>query len=170
MDNKELIKEAIELAKQSGNSKEIILKLVERVEELEPKPQSIVWEPKNGEKYWSINGVGQVNSDAWFGSNYAKEELKHHNIFRTRDQAVKAAQHQRRYNMVLQAVLELEPDQVVYSGGGDQIKYTVYFSHKSGAWDWEPHCVTESGYPVLTDKKNLQPLLDYLNAKEKENG
>ena len=69
--------------------------------------------------------------------------------------------------MVLKAVLNLEPDQVVDWKDKNQEKYSVKFDHDAGSWYHNTWFVLEQGYPVLTDKKNIQPLLNYLNAKEK---
>jgi uncharacterized coiled-coil DUF342 family protein len=177
MDNKQLIKEATELAEQSGQSKEIILKLVERVEELtaEKEPQSIVWEPKEGEEYFYVAGNGKVCRCAWRprADSIDRKRLKHHNVYKTRELAEKAAPYQARYNMVLQAVMNLEPNQKVDWNDKEQSKYQPYFDYQAGVWrSWGKHYTQplENGYRPLTDEKNVQPLLDYLNRKEQENG
>ena len=154
------------------NDKEIIQRLVERVAELQSEPKSIVWEPEKGEEYWYISGsvlVGVCNRDNC--SSYevgflTNERLKHHNVYKTQVQAEKAAKYQQRYNMVLQAVLNLEPDQVVDWKDKNQAKYGVAFDHRNGAWEYTNRLSIESGHPVLTNSLNVQPLLDYLNAKE----
>jgi len=159
------------------NDKEIIQRLVERVAELQSEPKSIVWEPEKGEEYWYISGsvlVGVCNRDNC--SSYevgflTNERLKHHNVYKTQVQAEKAAKYQQRYNMVLQAVLNLEPDQVVDWKDKNQAKYGVAFDHIAGVWFYWGRCVLDKSFrSVLTDKKNVQPLLDYLNAKEKGDG
>ena len=63
MKDKELIEKAMDLAKQldlarSTNYADTILELVKRIEELQPAPKSIVWEPKKGEKYWYVDFGG----------------------------------------------------------------------------------------------------------------
>jgi len=93
--------------------------------------------------------------------------LIHHNVYKTQGQAEKAAKYQQRYNMVLQAVLNLEPDQVVDWKYKNQAKYGVAFDHRNGAWEYTNRLSIESGHPVLTNSLNVQPLLDYLNSKEK---
>ena len=174
MGDEQLIKEALGLAKQSGQSKDIILKLVERVEELksepEPEPTSIVWEPKKGKKYYFVGSDGTVQVTDWRGDQFDMDLLKHHNTYKTRELAEKAAPHQSRYNMVLQAVLELEPDQVVDWLDKSQKKYQVKFDHRYGCWSRLTRDQVDYGYPPLTDEKNIKPFLAYLNAKEKENG
>ena len=155
------------------NDKEIIQRLVKRVEELQSEPKSIVWEPEKGEEYWYISGsvlVGVCNRDNC--SSYevgflTNERLKHHNVYKTQGQAEKAAKYQQRYNMVLQAVLNLEPDQVVDWKDMNQAKYGVVFNNKSGRWFYSDYYIVDNLHAPLTNKKNVQPLLDYLNAKEK---
>jgi len=181
MSDKELLKQADEfleitrptsLARVSGVS--LVYKMKARLEELtaDKEPKSIVWEPKINEEYFYIDSRGMVSRDAWWGFDYDHALLKNHNIYKTLELAKKAAQHQRRFNMVLQAVLNLEPDQKVDWGDEDQRKYQVYFCHAYKQWISPPYgaICTENGWPALTDKKNLQPLLDRLNAKEQENG
>ena len=148
------------------NDKEIIQRLVKRVEDLQPEPKSIVWEPKKGERYWYVDIDGRLNSHECRYDEEDEDLLKHHNVYKTQAQAEKAAKYQRQYNMVLQAVLNLEPDQVVDWSDVNQTKYTVYFNHDRCIWERDCWRIMENGYPVLTDKKNVQPLLDYLNAKE----
>ena len=183
MDDKELLKQADEfleitrptsLARVSGVS--LVYKMKARLEELtaDKEPQSIVWEPKEGEEYYAVNAAGSAYQGIWNGSNHNQALLRYHNIYKTRELAQKAAQHQRRFNMVLQAVLNLEPNQVVDWSDKRQNKYAPYFNQaarywQSGGCNFSSRTI-EFGYPVLTDKKNVQPLLDYLNAKEKENG
>jgi hypothetical protein len=181
MNDKELLEKADEFLDMAflGDGKEqcLMYKMKSRLEELttdkkepEPQPTSIVWEPKKGDKYYFVGSDGTVQVTDWRGDQLDKELLKHHNVYKTREQAEKAAQYQSRYNMVLQAVINLEPDQVVYWKDDQQVKYEIYFNYEEGLWD---KCWTfcgVHGYPVLTDEKNVQPLLDYLNSKEKENG
>jgi hypothetical protein len=152
-------------------------KMKSRLEELttdkkepEPQPTSIVWEPKKGDEYHFVGSDGTVQVTDWRGDQLDKELLKHHNVYKTHAQAVKAAPYQSRYNMALQAVLNLEPDQVVDWLDKSQKKYQVKFDHRYGCFSRLTCVQVDYGYPVLTDTKNVQPLLDYLNAKEKENG
>ena len=150
------------------NDKEIIQRLVKRVEELQPAPKSIVWEPKKGEKYWYVGRDGTGEFLYWSGDHIDMDFLERHNVYKTREQAEKAAKHQQRYNRVLQAVLNLEPEQVVDWKDKKQAKYGVAFDHIAGVWFYWGRCVLDKSFrSVLTDKKNVQPLLDYLNAKEK---
>ncbi len=170
MNDKQLIKEAMELAKQldlgrSEHYADAILRLVQRFEELTPEPTSIVWEPKEGEKYYFITKEGAVNYTHWRGHQFDKDLLKQHKIYKTRHQAEKAVKHQKRYNIVLQAVLNLEPDQKVDWSDQNQNKYAIYFDHKGGLFRKSTTWRHEQGYPVLTEEKNVQPLLDYLNLK-----
>lgn len=179
MSNKELIEKALELAGRldlgrSRHEADTILRLIRRVEELtaDKEPQSIVWEPKLGEKYYFLHSDGKVHGSEWH--HRLKTELHlnlliHHNVYKTREQAKKAAQYQKRYNMVLQAVLNLEPNQVVYWSDHDQAKHGVSFDHDECVWYKDGISYFECGYPVLTVEKNVQPLLDYLNAKEVSN-
>ena len=110
---------------------------------------------------------GRLNSHECRYDEEDEDLLKHHNVYKTQAQAEKAAKYQRRYNMVLQAVLNLEPEQVVDWKDKNQFKYLVAFDHRSGAWEYTDRLSIESGYPVLMNSLNVQPLLDYLNAKEK---
>jgi len=172
MDDRKLLKKARE--DYVLGSDYAIRDLFDRFEQMldDKEPQSIVWEPKAGEEYYAVNAAGSAYQGIWNGSNHNQALLRYHNIYKTHALAVKAAQHQRRYNMVLQAVLNLEPDQKVDWGDEDQRKYQVYFCHAYKQWISPPYgaICTENGWPALTDKKNLQPLLDRLNAKEQENG
>ena len=179
MDNdRELLEKADEFLNMAwGDGKEqcLMYKMKSRLEELttdkkepEPQPQSIVWEPKKGEKYYFVLADGGVVQDVWNDCLTDKSRLKHHNVYKTHAQAVKAAQYQSRYNMVLQSVLNLEPDQVVDWKNEHQLKYTVYFDHERGIWGSGSSWTIENGYPVLTDPKNVKPLLDYLNSKEQQ--
>ena len=138
--------------------------------EKEPEPKSIVWEPERGDSYYCVLADGEVWELNWNDCLTDKSRLKHHSIYKTRELAEKAAPHLTRFNMVLQAVLDLEPDQVVDWSDNNQTKFQVSFDHKAGCWYDLTWYSVEKGYPPLTDKKNVQPLLDYLNAKEKENG
>ena len=181
LEDKELIEKAMDLKKQldlarSTHYADTILRLVKHVEELQSETKSIAWEPKNGEEYWYISGsvlVGVCNRDNC--SSYevgflTSERLKRHNAYKTQVQAEQAAKYQQRYNIVLQAVLNLEPDQKVDWNDMDQVKYGVVFNNKSGRWLVVDCTFIGGGYPPLTDKKNVQPLLDYLNSKEKSDG
>ena len=138
--------------------------------EKEPEPKSIVWEPERGDSYYCVLADGEVWELNWNDCLTDKSRLKHHSIYKTRELAEKAAPHLTRFNMVLQAVHNLEPDQVVDWRNGDQSKFQVYFNHKDGLWRHVTTWVCEEGYPPLTDEKNMQPLLNYLNSKEKGNG
>ena len=140
--------------------------LGEQIQRLKAKPTG-VWEPKKGEKYWYVGCDGVVQYVNFFYTGWDKRRLDYHNFYKTQGQAEKAAKHQRRYNMVSQAVLNLEPEQVVYWSDKNQAKYGVEFNHRTGVWFRLTWLIVEHGYPVLTDEKNVQPLLDYLNAKEK---
>ena len=172
MKDKELIEKAMELAKQldlarSRRHADTILRLVKRVEKLQPEPKSIVWEPEVGEEYWYVDIDGTLDDTEWRDNDNESEVLLiHHNIYKTSEQAEKAAKYQQRYNMVLQAVLNFEPDQVVDWKDKNQARYGVAFDHIAGVWFYWGRCVLESLSPVLTDEKNVQPLLDYLNAQE----
>jgi hypothetical protein len=179
MNDKELLKQADEFLSIAGLqdyvSTKLVIKMKTRLEELtaDKEPQSIVWEPKLGEKYYFLHSDGKVHGSHWH--HRIKTELhlnllKHHNVYKTRELAEKAAQYQKRYNMVAQAVLNLEPTQVVYWSDKDQAKHGVGFNHQFGYWEKAWTFCFDQGYPVLIDEKNVQPLLDYLNAKEKENG
>ena len=151
-----------------------IRNLFDRFEQMldgkEPEPKSIVWEPKVDETYYYNTPSDYVGSVRWTGNDNDLYRLKNHNVYQTRKLAEKAAPHQTRHNMVLQAVMNLEPDQVVDWSDNNQTKFQVSFDHKAGCWYDLTWYSVEKGYPPLTDKKNVQPLLDYLNAKEKENG
>ena len=167
MEDKELMAVALEFAKLLPcHHAKTICRLVKRIEELQPAPKSIVWEPKKGEKYWYVDVDGTF---AAFKSEHEDDRnlLIHHNVYKTQGQAEKAAKYQQRYNMVLQAVLNLEPDQVVDWKYKNQAKYGVAFDHRNGAWEYTNRLSIESGHPVLTNSLNVQPLLDYLNSKEK---
>ena len=137
--------------------------------EKEPEPKSIVWEPERGDSYYCVLADGEVWELNWNDCLTDKSRLKHHSIYKTRELAEKAAPHLTRFNMVLQAVLDLEPDQVVDWNNKDQSKFQVYFDFDAGRWKQGWTCF-EQGYPVLTDEKNMQHLLNYLNSKEKGNG
>ena len=178
MDDRELLKQAdefLEITRPTSlalaSEVSLVYKMKERLEELtaDKEPQSIVWEPKVSEEYHCVSTHRVVWLD-YYDGHTDKLRLDYHNVYKTRELAEKAAAYQSRYNMVLQAVLNLEPDQVVDWSDVDQLKYTVYFDHELGIWDSTYGHVHDNGYPPLTDEKNIQPLLDYLNAKEKENG
>ena len=151
-----------------------IRNLFDRFEQMldgkEPEPKSIVWEPKVDETYYYNTPSDYVGSVRWTGNDNDLYRLKNHNVYKTRELAEKVAPHQTRHNMVAQAVLNLEPDQVVDWSDVSQMKYTVTFNYERGVWGYNCLWTTDQGYPPLTDKNNLQPLLDYLNAKERENG
>jgi hypothetical protein len=147
---------------------EIKARLEKMSDELQPEPKSIIWEPKKGEKYYFLNSNGVVLRGVWDDCLTDKSRLIHHNVYKTRELAEKAVPYQSRYNMVLQAVLNLEPNQVVYWSDVNQNKYQVYFNHQFGYWDKAWTFCFDQGYPVLIDAKNVQPLLDYLNAKEQQ--
>ena len=168
MEDKELMAVALEFAKLLPcHHAKTICRLVERVEELQPAPKSIVWEPKKAEEYWYVDIDGTLDDTEWRDGEEDWNLLIHHNAYKTQGQAEKAAKYQRRYNMVLQAVLNLEPDQVVDWKDKNQAKYGVAFDHIAGVWFYWGRCVLDKSFrSVLTDKKNVQPLLDYLNAKE----
>lgn len=165
-DDRELLKRARE--DYVLGSDYAIRDLFDRFEQMlnDKEPQSIVWEPKEGETYYSVSAAGCVIKHVWRGSHYDQALLKRHNIYKTPELAEKAAPYQTRDNMVLQAVLNLEPDQNIYWKDKDQMKYEVSFNHKTGAWERSTRFTVEYGYPPLTDEKNVQPLLDYLNSKE----
>ena len=174
MKDKELIEKAMELAKQldlarSRRHADTILRLVKRVEKLQPEPKSIVWEPEVGEEYWYVDIDGTLDiTECRDNDNESEVLLIHHNVYKTREQAEKAAKYQRRYNMVLQAVLNLEPDQKVDWKDMDQVKHVVEFDPNEGVYYHSVgSSLVDNLYPVLTDEKNVQPLLDYLNFKEK---
>ena len=173
MEDKELIEKAMDMAKQldlarSTNYADTILALVWRVEELQPpEPKSSVWEPKKAEEYWYVDIDGTLDDTEWRDGEEDWNLLIHHNAYKTQGQAEKAAKYQRRYNMVLQAVLNLEPDQVVDWKDMNQAKYGVVFNNKSGRWFYSDYYIVDNLHAPLTNKKNVQPLLDYLNAKEK---
>ena len=174
MEDKELIEKALGFEKRlesynstGGSDKEIIQRLVKRVEELQPEPKSIAWEPEKGDKYYVVVCDGNVQDVVWVDTGWDKRRLDYHNVYKTREQAEQAARYQQRYNMVLQAVLNLEPEQNIYWNDKNQAKYGVAFDHIAGVWFYWGRCVLESLSPVLTDEKNVQPLLDYLNAQEK---
>jgi len=173
MEDKELIEKAMDMAKQldlarSTNYADTILALVWRVEELQPpEPKSSVWEPKKAEEYWYVDIDGTLDDTEWRDGEEDWNLLIHHNVYKTQVQAEKAAKYQRRYNMVLQAVLNLEPDQVVDWKDMNQAKYVVEFNNKKRRWFYSDRYIVDNLHAPLTNKENVQPLLDYLNAKEK---
>ena len=146
----------------------LIYKMKARLEELadDKEPKSMVWEPKKGGVYYFVGRDGKVRGRYWVDELLDKDLLRSHNVYKTSDQAKKAAKYQERYNMVLQAVLNLEPDQVVDWSDEDQAKYMPHFNHTRGVWSITAYRWIEDGYPVLTDKKNVQPLLHFLNTTE----
>jgi hypothetical protein len=144
---------------------EIKARLEQMSDELQPELTSIVWNPKKGERYYCVHGDGEVYRSIWDDSQTDKARLIHHNVYKTRELAQKAAPYQRRYNRVLQAVLNLEPNQVVDWSDKDQAKHGVGFDHSEGVWYSSTWFSVEHLYPPLTDENNVQPLLDYLNAK-----
>jgi hypothetical protein len=168
MDDRKLLEKAREIP-----SFEALKNLFDRFEQMldqkEPQPKSIVWEPNVGEEYHCVSTQGLVWLDYYHGHT-DKLRLDHHNIYKTRELAEKATEHQKRFNMVAQAVHNLEPDQVVDWKDKHQPKHRVYFDHDKGLWERCTVRFKDGGFPPLTDEKNIQPLLDYLNAKEKENG
>jgi hypothetical protein len=146
---------------------EIKARLLEKMlDESQPELTSIVWEPETGDRYYFLHSDGVVLRGVWDDCPTDKARLKHHNVYKTREQAEKAAQYQKRYNMVLQAVLNLEPTQVVDWSDKDQAKHGVGFDRKEGVWWSSAWFSVEHLYPPLTDENNVQPLLDYLNATE----
>tara|TARA_R100000541_G_scaffold46737_2_gene53883 strand:- start:505 stop:1014 length:510 start_codon:yes stop_codon:yes gene_type:complete len=165
-DDRELLKRARE--DYAYGSDYATRDLFDRFEQMldDKEPKSIVWEPKKDDEYFYVTTTEYLNSNIWVGSDYELALLKHHNIFRTRQLAEKAAKHQERYNMVLQAVLNLEPDQVVDWSDMDEAKYMPHFSYIHGLWKADLCSTIDFGYPVLTDERNVQPLLDRLNAEE----
>ena len=175
MKDKELIEKAMDLAKQldlarSTHYADTILRLVQRIEELTadfPAPKSIVWEPEMGEKYWYVDVDGTLDLTNRRDDCEAEVLLEHHNVYKTQGQAEKAAEYQRRYNMALQAVLNLEPEQVVDWKDMNQVKHVIDFDHNEGVYYTSVRCLVDNLYPVLTDEENVQPLLDYLNASVK---
>lgn len=179
MNDKELLQEAgefLEITRPTSlalaSEISLVHKMKTRLEELtaEKEPTSIVWEPKKGEKYHFVNSDGTVHFRYWMSHSFDCNALDHHNIYKTYELAEKAAEYQTRYNMVLQAVLNLEPNQNIYWNDEDQIKYQVWFDHEDGLWRSGERHFGDCGYPPLTDENNVQPLLDDLNRKEKENG
>ena len=173
MKDKELMAEAMEFAKLLPcHPAKTICRLVERVEELTadfPAPKSTVWEPKKGHEYFYVDfdGTGQACRCFWDDYSIDLNRLKHHNVYKTQGQAEKAAKYQRRYNMVLQAVLNLEPEQKVDWKDKNQAKYLVAFDHIEGVWFYSKRCIVDDLHAPLTNYENVQPLLDYLNSKEK---
>ena len=146
---------------------EIKARLLEKMlDESQPELTSIVWEPEIEDRYYCVLADGEVWEGNWYDCPTDKARLKHHNVYKTRELAEKAAQYQKRYNMVAQAVLNLEPNQVVDWSGHDQAKYGVGFDHNEGVWYRSTWFSVEHLYPPLTDEKNVQPLLDYLNTTE----
>ena len=145
---------------------EIKARLLEKMlDESQPEPKSIVWEPEIGDRYYCVVDDGEVWEGNWYDCPTDKARLIHHNIFRTRKQAEKAVPHLSRYSRVLQAVLNLEPNQVVDWSDKDQAKHGVGFDHSEGVWYSSTWFSVEHLYPPLTDEKNVQQWLDYLNAK-----
>jgi len=63
--------------------------------------------------------------------------------------------------------LNLEPDQVVDWKDMNQAKYVVEFNNKKRRWFYSDRYIVDNLHAPLTNKENVQPLLDYLNAKEK---
>ena len=184
MQDEELLKQAdefLEITRPTSlalaSEVSLVYKMKARLEELtaDKEPASIVCEPERGDRYYFVLADGGIRWCDWSDGLTDKLRRDHHNIYKTRELAEKAAQHQKRFNMVLQAVLSLEPNQVVHWKDGIQTKYTPYFDHLSGPWstvhgDGTAARMMEKGYPPLTDVKSIKPLLDLLNAKEKENG
>lgn len=177
MNDKELLKQAdefLEITRPTSlalaSEVSLVHKMKARLEELtaENEPESIAWKPKKGEEYHYVAGNGQVCRSTWDNDLIDNNRLKHHNIYKTRKLAEKDAPYQSRFNMVLQAVMKLEPDQNIY--WKDKIKYQVWFDRDVGLWRSRKMLCCDHGYPPLTDEKNVQPLLDYLNREEKENG
>ena len=169
MDDRKLLKRAREdyVLGSDYTIRDLFDRFEQMLDEKEPKPKSIVWEPEVGEEYFYIDERGIVFTDTWVGIEHDLELLKNHNVYKTRELAKKAVPYLSRYNMVAQAVMHLEPDQVVDWSDVSQLKYTVYFDHRRGIWCSDSSWRIAQGYPPLTDEKNIQPLLDDLNAKEK---
>jgi len=91
--------------------------------------------PKEGDKYWFVDSMGSVIGHIW--DPYLKIHSKQtafHNVYRTREQAMKAAKMMRRANAIIRACLEVDPDYEPDWASVDA-KYTVRFMHHAGIWE-----------------------------------
>tara|TARA_R110001632_G_scaffold209654_2_gene334446 strand:- start:615 stop:1340 length:726 start_codon:yes stop_codon:yes gene_type:complete len=168
--DKKLIAEAMESANQSGNHKEVIQRLVERVEELQPEPKSTVWEPKKGEDYWVVGRAALVTrfTRGLLGDSscYLLSLIAHHNVYKTEELARKASVLQRTSNLIIQACLNFDPDFEPDWSDLNQVKYCFGYNHFHARWDADyTYCFDSFGAYVSTKEKADQ-VLEYLNSQE----
>lgn len=146
------------------NIQELEIKCAElgaEIQRLKRQPVG-VWEPKENERYWRINGFGTPTTTRHCG-NLAKAN---HNVYETEALAEKASVMQRRSNLIIQACLNFDPDFVPDWSNDNQTKFCVFYAHESGKW-FSSAAKMHEGYPAYVSSGVIVgKVLAYLNSQE----
>ena len=132
------------------------------IERLKQQPEGI-WEPELGEGYYRVGVSGDV--DCFSLKVYSGSELlAHHNVYKTKELAEKASVLQRRFNLVIQACLNFDPDFVPNWSNAGEIKYAPYYDHRSQKWCSCRKFVTDESAAYISTQEIADKVVAYLNT------
>ena len=134
------------------------------IERLKQRPEG-VWEPAVGGTFWMVDWTGGVRS---LNPNN-RAAVSHHNVYETEALARKASVLQRRYNLVIQACLNFDPDFVPDWENLCQAKFGVIYSHYLKRW--ASNTVATSFVNVLnvahvSTLEIAEKVAEYLNSQD----
>jgi len=117
------------------------------------KLKDMPW-PSHGDQYWYVVGLDDpISTYQWDGDEVDQGLKAHHNIFRTKEAAEKAAVLIRRSNAIIRACLEVDPDFDPDWTDIDQKKWSVYYSHIYRKWTETPTVINYEPAHVSSQEK-----------------
>ena len=131
------------------------------IERLKQQPVG-VWEPKENERYWRINGFGTPTTTRHCG-NLTKAN---HNVYETEALAEKASVLMRRSNLVIQACLNFDPDFVADWDNMCQQKYGFWQSTARMKWHASSTLINNNSASYVSTAELADKVASYLNNQE----
>lgn len=130
------------------------------VETVETKPK--FWMPEHKKAYhfiWEDGGLGTVYPT---GIDTAIR-AKHHNIFKTREDAKDVSKYQRVFNAVCRAVKQIEPD---FVPDWNDIHQSKFILHLNGSGWYAPERWGDGAiFPPVSTREKCHQVIDLLNAE-----
>ena len=146
--------------------------LTEWFEEIKEPTDSIHWEPKYGDGYWTIGISGAPMYSPYYGDGIDKWRLESGRLYRSREECEKARDRELA-EVRLRRTSNFEPDW----SNNDQNKWTVYYNHndkellvEATAFLQYPSAIYFDTYDSIKKsiKENKQDWLIYFGIEEKD--
>jgi hypothetical protein len=135
----------------------------EEIKILETKKTS-VWRPENDEKYWYVDGEGDVVSSIWYNDRDDCFRLSR-SVFPTKEEAEKHAQHLHALGRIRMYCLENWPFELDWKNN-TQEKHGIGYNHNSNTFDTYRDNTTHwlDFIPVLPSKEAAKDVIKNCEA------